>query len=111
MKTATVFNHAGGAGKTSVTRDVGYELAQSGQRVLLIDLDPQANITTGLGVEVDEARDPARQLIAEVLAENPYAPPPATHAPSRGGPTSGVGAAGPGRAGAANTAASASRSL
>lgn len=50
MITATVFNHAGGAGKTSVTRDVGYELARRGLRVLLIDLDPQANLTSWLGV-------------------------------------------------------------
>ncbi|MEF2279392.1 ParA family protein [Deinococcus sp. YIM 134068] len=51
MITLTVFNHAGGAGKTSLTRDVGYELARSSLRVLLIDLDPQANLTTWLGVE------------------------------------------------------------
>ncbi|GAA5504439.1 sporulation initiation inhibitor protein Soj [Deinococcus xinjiangensis] len=50
MITATVFNHAGGAGKTSVTRDVGYELAQRGLRVLLVDLDPQANLTSWLGI-------------------------------------------------------------
>lgn len=46
----TVFNHAGGAGKTSLTLNVGYELAQQGSRVLLIDLDPQANLTGWLGV-------------------------------------------------------------
>lgn len=51
VKVATVFNHAGGAGKTSVTRDVGYELAQRGLRVLLIDLDPQANLSSWLGVK------------------------------------------------------------
>lgn len=50
MKTATVFNHAGGAGKTSIVRDVGYALAQAGHRVLLIDLDPQASLTKWLGV-------------------------------------------------------------
>ncbi|GGO41306.1 ParA family protein [Deinococcus humi] len=50
MKTLTVFNHAGGAGKTSIVRDVGFELAQAGQRVLLIDLDPQASLTKWLGV-------------------------------------------------------------
>ncbi|MDL2343011.1 ParA family protein [Deinococcus sp. MIMF12] len=50
MKVLTVFNHAGGAGKTSVTREVGYELSQQGHRVLLIDLDPQANLTGWLGV-------------------------------------------------------------
>lgn len=46
----TVFNHAGGAGKTSVTLNVGHELSRQGQRVLLIDLDPQANLTGWLGV-------------------------------------------------------------
>lgn len=50
MITATVFNHAGGAGKTSVTRDVGYEFARRGLRVLLVDLDPQANLTSWLGI-------------------------------------------------------------
>ncbi|WP_216324260.1 ParA family protein [Deinococcus aestuarii] len=50
MIALTVFNHAGGAGKTSLTRDVGYELARSGLRTLLIDLDPQANLTGWLGV-------------------------------------------------------------
>lgn len=51
VKIATVFNHAGGAGKTSLVRDVGYELVAQGQRVLLIDLDPQASLTKWLGVQ------------------------------------------------------------
>ncbi|MFC6592817.1 ParA family protein [Deinococcus lacus] len=50
MIVLTVFNHAGGAGKTSVTREVGWELSQRGLRVLLVDLDPQANLTSWLGV-------------------------------------------------------------
>jgi chromosome partitioning protein len=44
------FNHAGGVGKSTVVRDVGYLLAEQGQRVLLIDADPQANLTSWLGV-------------------------------------------------------------
>ena len=47
---ATVFNHAGGAGKSSIVKNFGHELTQHGYRVLLIDLDPQANLTTWLGV-------------------------------------------------------------
>ncbi|UBV44927.1 ParA family protein (plasmid) [Deinococcus taeanensis] len=50
MLTLTLFNHAGGVMKSSLTRDVGYTLAHAGQRVLLIDLDPQANLTDWLGV-------------------------------------------------------------
>lgn len=45
------FIHAGGAAKTSTTRDLGAELARRGKRVLLIDLDAQANLTDWLGVE------------------------------------------------------------
>jgi chromosome partitioning protein len=45
----TMFNHAGGVGKTSLTRDIGHTLGMLGFRVLLIDLDPQANLTAWLG--------------------------------------------------------------
>ncbi len=47
---ATTFNHAGGVGKTSIVLNTGHELARLGYRVLLIDLDPQANLTSWLGV-------------------------------------------------------------
>jgi len=47
----TFFNHAGGAAKTSSARDIGYELAQLGYAVLLIDHDPQASLTRWLGVD------------------------------------------------------------
>lgn len=47
---ATVFNHAGGVGKSSIVKNVGHELTRHGYRVLLIDLDPQANLSTWLGL-------------------------------------------------------------
>jgi len=46
----TLFTHAGGAGKTSLARDLGYEMASRGKRVLLVDVDPQANLSAWLGV-------------------------------------------------------------
>ncbi|HEX7038925.1 MAG TPA: ParA family protein [Trueperaceae bacterium] len=51
MKVLTFFNHAGGVAKTSTVRDVGFVLGERGHRVLLIDLDPQANLTRWLGVD------------------------------------------------------------
>jgi chromosome partitioning protein len=42
----------GGVGKTTTTLALGSELARSGARVLLVDLDPQSNLTQGLGVTV-----------------------------------------------------------
>lgn len=65
MKTVTLFNHAGGAGKTSITLNAGYELARSGLRVLLIDLDPQANLTTWLGVEDTELSETVHPVATE----------------------------------------------
>lgn len=50
MRTLTFFNHAGGVMKTSLTRDVGHTFSQAGLRVLVVDLDPQANLTDWLGV-------------------------------------------------------------
>lgn len=53
----TLFTHAGGAGKTSLARDLGFELASQGYRVLLIDSDPQANLTAWLGMDPGEVED------------------------------------------------------
>lgn len=52
----TFFNHAGGVGKTSATRDFGYELSQRGFTVLLIDFDPQGNLTSFLGADKAKLR-------------------------------------------------------
>lgn len=47
----SLFNLSGGVGKSTLTKEVGYGLAQAGQRVLLVDLDPQASLTAFLGME------------------------------------------------------------
>lgn len=68
------FNHAGGAAKTSSIRDIGYELSSMGYRVLLLDIDPQANLTNWLGIyDV-----PVSRSLQPVLEE--YAPLPEPYA-------------------------------
>ncbi|MBI4747234.1 MAG: ParA family protein [Acidobacteria bacterium] len=50
-RSIAVFNHAGGVGKTTTTRDLGYEMASRGRKVLLIDADPQGSLSDFLGLD------------------------------------------------------------
>jgi chromosome partitioning protein len=50
MRVLVVSNQKGGVGKTTTAISLGAALVELGQRVLIVDLDPQANATSGLGI-------------------------------------------------------------
>ncbi len=70
-KIYTLVNQKGGVGKTTTAINLGAYLAYYGQRVLLVDLDPQANATSSLGVDKHRIRGGTYEVL---LGASPAAP-------------------------------------
>ena len=66
MDTVAVINQKGGVGKTTTTVNLGVALAGLGKSVLLVDLDPQANLGTHLGVDVTDGKTIYDVLVRDV---------------------------------------------
>ena len=61
----SVVNQKGGVGKTTTTINLGAALADEGFNVLIVDLDPQGNASTGLGIEADSREYTTYDLLLE----------------------------------------------
>lgn len=66
QKIIAIVNHKGGVGKSTTTHNLGKALALAGHRVLIIDNDPQANLTTATGTP-----PPARSIYSALCEDQP----------------------------------------
>lgn len=60
-----ISNEKGGVAKTTTTMSLGAALAEAGKKVLLIDLDPQANLTLATGLEIAQVTTSSSNILIE----------------------------------------------
>lgn len=66
MKVICIFNQKGGVGKTTTNINLCASLAMDGHKVLAIDIDPQGNTTSGLGID----KSKIKYSIYDVMTSN-----------------------------------------
>jgi chromosome partitioning protein len=92
MTTLAVANQKGGVAKTTTTHALGVAFAERGQRVLLVDLDPQASLTWACGVDPDALELSIHDLLLkrsrpdDVIVHLPTPTPVATSAKAKAKP-------------------------
>ena len=63
-----VANQKGGVGKTTTATNLSACLAEKGKRVLAVDIDPQGNMTSGLGIDKNELQNTVYEMILEEVS-------------------------------------------
>ena len=67
MKTIVFANHKGGCAKTTTCMNLAVVLASEGARVLVVDLDPQGNLSVALGADLEELEETQRTSLRMML--------------------------------------------
>ena len=74
MKTIAIANQKGGTGKTTTTYNLGIALTQQGYRVLMVDFDPQGNLSCYCGIPPEKDLDQTiTELLMKTSCEKPIA--------------------------------------
>jgi chromosome partitioning protein len=73
-KIIAIANHKGGTGKTTTTYNLGHALAAEGKRILLVDNDPQSNLTTAFGANIPEGALTLDRTLALLMDEQALPP-------------------------------------
>lgn len=68
----TLVNQKGGVGKTTTAINLGAYLARFGQRVLIVDIDPQANATSSLGVDKHSVKGGVYETLLNGQSASPF---------------------------------------
>jgi chromosome partitioning protein len=70
MKIISIFNQAGGVGKTTLTMNLGYHLVAHGHHTLLVDMDPQGSLSIFMGLDIEKLE---RTIYDALINEEPIA--------------------------------------